>query len=46
MNDDCGRYEPKQDIVKDVVGKLRKGVRYSDALQKGSYRLIDRSRIF
>ena len=30
------RYKPKRDIGTDVVGKVRKGIRYADALHQGS----------
>ena len=30
----CGRYEPIWRIGKDVVGKVRKGMSYSDTLQQ------------
>ena len=29
------RYKPKREIGKDIVGKVRKGIRYADDLQKG-----------
>ena len=35
-HDKCGRYESKQGIGTDVVGKVRKGVMYYDSLQQGS----------
>ena len=31
-----GRYEIKRDIGTDVLGKVRKGISYAGALQKGS----------
>ena len=34
--DRSGRYETKRDIGTDVVWKVRKGIRYADALHKGS----------
>ena len=34
--DKYGRYKPKRDIGTDVVGKVRKGIRYADALHQGS----------
>ena len=34
--DEYGRYKPIQDIGTDVVRKIRKGIRYFDALQKSS----------
>ena len=30
-----GRYKPIQDIGPDVLGKVRKGISYGDALQQG-----------
>ena len=34
--DRYGRYETKRDIGTDVVGKVRKGISYADALHKDS----------
>ena len=34
--DDYSRYETKRNIGTDVVGKVWKGIRYDDALQKVS----------
>ena len=34
--DDYRRYEPLRDIGTDVVGKVRKGIRYADTLHQGS----------
>ena len=33
--DKYGKYETKQDIVTYTVGKIRKGIRYVDALHQG-----------
>ena len=33
--DKYGGYKPKQGIGADVVGKVRKGLSYDDALKKG-----------
>ena len=34
--DKYGRYEPIQEICTDILGKVRKGIRYTDSLQHGS----------
>ena len=34
--DDYRSYKPIQDIYTNVVGKVRKGIKYADALHQGS----------
>ena len=35
VHGEYGRYEPKQEIGKDAVGKVRKGISYTDNLLPG-----------
>ena len=40
MCDEYGRKKPIRDIGTDVVGKVRKGISYADALHQGSQELM------